>query len=28
GIGATEISRRLNIARSTVYKILEDERGL
>ncbi|MCR5990640.1 helix-turn-helix domain-containing protein [Enterobacter ludwigii] len=28
GVGATEISRQLNIARSTVYKILEDERGL
>lgn len=28
GIGATEISRRLNIAHSTVYKILEDERDL
>lgn len=24
GIGATEIARQLNIARSTVYKILED----
>ncbi|EAV3919089.1 TPA: helix-turn-helix domain-containing protein [Salmonella enterica subsp. diarizonae] len=25
GTGATEIARRLSIARSTVYKILEDE---
>ncbi|HCR8833470.1 TPA: recombinase family protein, partial [Escherichia coli] len=26
GTGATEIARQLNIARSTVYKILEDEK--
>jgi len=28
GKGATAIARELNIARSTVYKILEDERAL
>jgi DNA invertase Pin-like site-specific DNA recombinase len=26
GSGATEIARQLSIARSTVYKILEDEK--
>lgn len=28
GVGATEIALRLKIARSTVYKILEDKTGL
>lgn len=28
GTGATDISRKLGIARSTVYKILEDETGV
>ncbi|EMU6428080.1 TPA: helix-turn-helix domain-containing protein, partial [Escherichia coli] len=27
GTGATEIAHQLSIARSTVYKILEDERA-
>lgn len=27
GTGATDIARQLSIARSTVYKILEDEKG-
>ena len=26
GLGASEISRQLNIARSTVYKIIEDDK--